>query len=117
MSPQPPVTGRTGAAKDLALLAAPTRHQTPPCQLASAATVSTEDVWRLTSFGEEREEVVNYAQVYDGKIILLFEIGVTQESTASWCQWNREVSPLHPLIPAFSARLSFLDGGTESTLS
>lgn len=63
------------------------------------------------------EEVVNYAHVYDGKIILLFEMSVTQDSTASLCQWNREVSPLHLLIPAFRARLSFLDGGTESTLS
>lgn len=33
VSLQPPVTGQAGAAKDLALLAAPTSHQTPPCQL------------------------------------------------------------------------------------
>lgn len=42
------------------------------------------------------EQVVNFAQAYDGRIILLFEMGFTHDFNTCRCRCSRlKVSPLH----------------------
>lgn len=46
-------------------------------------------------FEEEEEEVGNEAHVHDRKVILLFGMVVTPDSSAFCCPCNSEVSPLY----------------------
>lgn len=75
--------------------------------------------------GLAEEDVVNYARAYDGKIILLFELGVTHDHFNFQRRCYGKVSPLHqhdphPCIKCFlcvHGPIPFLVRETENTVA
>lgn len=64
------------------------------------------------------EQVVNFAQAYDGRITLLFEKGFTHDSNTCRCRCSRlKVSPLHLQQTAHTWRpVPFLVEETDKTM-